>query len=166
MAEAVSDREGLVGRVLTSLERLAEQAVFKDFLTSSAPDEGDLVLVNNSFVYRDTVKTTKNSKYIAGRLHKGGGVSSWGVVEWDHPLNVDWPCLWVPKAVGSSPRSSPAIRIVVSPGSTPTFRRTDVRASVSTTHPIPMRCAVPPTATDSPSIASLRSRCSTPTPTT
>lgn len=57
---------------------------------TSTPDKGDLVFVNNSFVYRDMVKTRKNSKYIAGRFHGEGAVDSWGVVEWDHQLNVDF----------------------------------------------------------------------------
>jgi hypothetical protein len=95
MAEAASHREKIAGRVNSGLESLTEQASFKDLLTSSTPAEGDLVLVNNSFIYRDTVKTTKSPKYIAGRLSKDGTVSSWGIVAWDHPLNVDFKHLSV-----------------------------------------------------------------------
>src|SRR5690606_33406786 len=90
MAETASHREKIAGRINSGLGSLTEQASFKDLLTSSTPAEGDLVLVNNSFIYRDTVKTTKSPKYIAGRLSKDGAVSSWGVVAWDHPLNVDF----------------------------------------------------------------------------
>ena len=79
----------IAGDIRAALERLADEDPFKNFVVSSELEEGDLVLVNNSFIYRDTVKTTKSSRYIAGKV-KNGGTLSWGIVTWDRGMNVDF----------------------------------------------------------------------------
>jgi len=89
MTEAVPRSEKIAGDIRVALGRLVEDEAFKDFLASSKPVEGDLVLVNNSFIYRDTVKTTKSHRYVTGRVEKDGTLF-WGVLSWDHAMNVDF----------------------------------------------------------------------------
>jgi hypothetical protein len=38
---------------------------FTEWLSKEAPDPGDLILINNSFLYRDKTETTKNPQYLA-----------------------------------------------------------------------------------------------------
>ncbi len=90
MAEGPSHSKKIADSIRAALGRLAEEGALKEFLTSATPDEGGLVLVNNSFIYRDTVKTKKSSLYVAGKMPKDGVLSSWGVVAWDRALNVDF----------------------------------------------------------------------------
>ncbi len=89
MAPVTAQSGKIAHDIRAALKRLANDDAFKDFVVSSNLEEGDLVLVNNSFLYRDTVKTTKSPLYVAGRKKKDGSLS-WGVVTWDHVMNVDF----------------------------------------------------------------------------
>ena len=90
MAETRRQSREIAGGVRSSIGRLVVEDAFKEFLASSGPADGDLVLANNSFIYRDAVRTTKSSRYLVAQITKDGTPPSWGVVNWDHPMNVDF----------------------------------------------------------------------------
>ena len=99
MSEAIEKEvRGAVGSVL-------ESESFQTWLPSEEPAVGDLVALNNSFVYRDTVKTRKHSDYLllkaagAKRLDK----TSLGVAV-ASSFNVDF------KVFAAQSRNLPAVR--------------------------------------------------------
>ena len=58
-------RDDVVAAIAASAERVISSATCLEWMESDAPKEGDLVLVNNSFLYRSAQSTVKNDKCIA-----------------------------------------------------------------------------------------------------
>lgn len=57
-----------IGRVVRgAVDAVLESKSFETWLASEEPAAGDLIALNNSFVYRDTVKTRKHSDYLVLR---------------------------------------------------------------------------------------------------
>ncbi len=58
--------------VIYSVRRLMESSAFTAWLNSESVNSGDLILINNSFVFRD-VKTTKADAFLSYRVGDDGG---------------------------------------------------------------------------------------------
>jgi len=58
--------------VIDSVRRLMESSAFTAWLNSESVNSGDLILINNSFVFRD-VKTTKADAFLSYRVSDDGG---------------------------------------------------------------------------------------------
>lgn len=74
--------DAIADGVRSSVERVLSSDTFGAFKNAQPGAEGDLVVINNSFLYRDTVKTTKNSLYLTVPDDAGSsgsvGVAAWG----------------------------------------------------------------------------------------
>jgi len=57
--------------VESELEQLYELDIFKTWFSAESIQKGDLLLINNSFVFRDKIKTTKNVKYLTLTMKEG-----------------------------------------------------------------------------------------------
>jgi hypothetical protein len=75
----------LAARVRTEIDILKKRPEFAEWLTQQSLENGDLVVVNNSFVFRDKklIKTRKNARFLAlvvagGKLGPGVFVTSPG----------------------------------------------------------------------------------------
>jgi len=56
--------------IVESVRRLTESSAFTGWLDTESADSEDLILINNSFVFRD-VKTTKADAFLSFRLGDG-----------------------------------------------------------------------------------------------
>jgi hypothetical protein len=50
--------------VKSRLSQVFELDIFKTWISAESIEKDDLILINNSFVFRDKIKTTKNSQYL------------------------------------------------------------------------------------------------------
>ncbi|MEO7803084.1 MAG: hypothetical protein ABIS18_01175 [Actinomycetota bacterium] len=59
--------------VVSSVTKLRKRIEFKDWLAGQSATDGDLVVLNNSFIYRDksSIKTRKNSQFIGLKVEAG-----------------------------------------------------------------------------------------------
>lgn len=73
--------DGAVRRIEEQVERIAESAGFQKQVGDAGASSGDLMVINNSFLYRDAVKTTKSRSYLAVPVNGDGSVGEPGVVE-------------------------------------------------------------------------------------
>lgn len=71
-----------------SVRRLLEHPDFAAWLESVAPSSGDVVLINNSFVFRD-VKTKKAEEFLALRISEAGTEPEMSIAHGAH-FNVDF----------------------------------------------------------------------------
>lgn len=56
--------------VESSVKQVYELDIFRTWLSSESVQEEDLVLINNSFIYRDKIKTTKNKLYLTLKMRE------------------------------------------------------------------------------------------------
>jgi hypothetical protein len=61
--------------IRSAVASLAKQAAFTEWVKTDKPKDG-LVLVNNSFIYRDKLKTNKNSHYLAIPVTAAGEIDT------------------------------------------------------------------------------------------
>jgi hypothetical protein len=55
----------------TGIDGITKATVFSDWISAEAAKGEGLVAINNSFIYRDLVKTTKNAQYLCVSLKEG-----------------------------------------------------------------------------------------------
>ncbi len=65
----------LTNRIRKSVATLLESSPFKSWLVAHKLSEGSLVGINNSFVFRDQLKTTKNPYFLSVKADGKGAVS-------------------------------------------------------------------------------------------
>src|SRR5688572_23553003 len=54
-----------------SVDRVVDNDTFDEWLLDEDPKKNDFIFLNNSFVFRDRVKTKKNSDYLSFRVDIG-----------------------------------------------------------------------------------------------
>lgn len=76
-----------------SVEAITDHDRFEHFIADASPDAGDFVLVNNSFVYRQGIKTNKSSFYLAFEVQNDGTVARLPQVVQTSNFNNDFKLL-------------------------------------------------------------------------
>lgn len=68
-------------RINQQVERIANSSGFEQAVDDAAPTSGDVMVINNSFLYRDAVATRKSRSYLAVPVDDGGPTGYPGVIE-------------------------------------------------------------------------------------
>lgn len=65
--------EAIMKRIFMSIQYFIQMEQFSNWLQGGNPQDGDLVILNNSFIFRDKsfVKTSKNSQYLSFTVSHG-----------------------------------------------------------------------------------------------
>ena len=65
--------------IKSNIYKISQEPTFISWINDNPPKEGDLILLNNSFIYRDSL-TNKSDKYLAFSLNVGGQPQEYFVV--------------------------------------------------------------------------------------
>lgn len=72
--------DSLEKHIIGSVRALVAHAACKEWLAAESPEDGDLIVFNNSFLYRDLVNTRKSSQYLGWRFSGSGEPDAHSVV--------------------------------------------------------------------------------------